>query len=178
MKKTALLLLLTITGWLAYAQKYTSEKSVIVFFSKASIESFEATNLKGSSIFNAANQEIVFAVPIYEFEFDKPLMKDQFNSKYMESETFPKSTFSGKLTGYQPATVGEQTVHAVGKLTMHGVAHEVDIVGTALNEGGKIKMKSVFRVKLEDYKIKIPKIMWQKIAEEIEVKVEFVFNPL
>ena len=38
-------------------------------------------------------------------------------------------------------------------------------------------MKSKFIVKLEDYKIKIPQLMWQNIAEQVEVTVDFTFSP-
>jgi hypothetical protein len=32
-------------------------------------------------------------------------------------------------------------------------------------------------VKLVDYKIKIPQIVWQNIAEEVEVTIEFIMKP-
>jgi hypothetical protein len=41
---------------------------------------------------------------------------------------------------------------------------------------GKVFMNSSFIVKLEDYKIKIPSILFQNIAEEIEVKVELTYK--
>jgi len=38
-------------------------------------------------------------------------------------------------------------------------------------------MKSKFIVKLEDYKIAIPQLLWQNIAEQVEVTVDFTFKP-
>ena len=47
---------------------------------------------------------------------------------------------------------------------------------TIRKEGNKLWMEAVFRVKLEDYGIEIPTLLFQNIAEEVEVTVKFEFN--
>ncbi|MBS1506661.1 MAG: YceI family protein [Bacteroidetes bacterium] len=178
MKSVLLVSGILLVTFLAQAQKFSSDKSYIKFFSNAAIEDITAENTKGSSIFNEATGEIVFSIPIKEFEFDKSLMKDHFNEKYMETEQFPKSTFQGKITGYQSSTTGEQKVSASGKLTIHGVTQEVNIPGTIENANGQLSLKAKFMVKLVDYKIQIPQVLWQKIAEQVEVTVQFTYKPL
>jgi polyisoprenoid-binding protein YceI len=159
------------------AQKYVTEKSVITFFSDATIENIAAKNEKANSMFNTETSEIAFSVPIREFQFDKKLMQQHFNEKYMESDKFPKSTFSGKMIGFNNTSTGIQQVQAEGKLTIHGVTMMVNIPGTAEIQASKILLKSKFIVKLEDYKIKVPQILWQNIAEQIEVTVDFTYKP-
>jgi hypothetical protein len=44
--------------------------------------------------------------------------------------------------------------------------------------GDKLLMNSKFIVRLEDYKVKIPTLMWQNIAEQVEVTIEFTFKPM
>jgi polyisoprenoid-binding protein YceI len=161
-----------------FGQKYTAEKSFVSFFSHGAIEDIAAENTKTVSLFNTATGDVVFSIPIKEFEFDKSLMKEHFNEKYMDTEKFPKSTFQGKISGFQPDGKGEQQATASGKLTMHGVTQEVLIPGTVEVVEGKIVMKSKFIVKLADYKIEIPKLLWQNIAEQVEVKIEFTYKPL
>ncbi len=178
MKKIFFCLIGLASSFGLHAQKFSSEISAVSFFSHASIEDIAAKTAKATSIFNTATNEIVFVIPIKEFEFEKALMKQHFNEKYMETEKFPKSTFQGKLIGYQQSGSGEQEAHAVGKLTIHGVTKEVDLVGTVQNVDGKIVMKSKFMIKLEDYKIKIPTLLWKNIAEKVEVKIEFTYKPL
>lgn len=158
------------------AQKFLAERSVITFFSDALIEDITATNSKSASIFNQKTSELVFSVPIREFQFEKKLMQEHFNEKYMESDKFPKATFSGILTGFDFAQTGEQRVHAKGKLTLHGITKEVDIEGTAVSND-KIVLKSKFIVRLADYNIKIPQLMFQNIAEEVEVTLDFTYKP-
>lgn len=159
------------------AQKYTTEKSYVKFFSDAAIEDIAAENAKTQGIFNTATNDIAFSVPIGDFEFEKSLMKEHFNEKYMESEKYPKATFAGKVSGYAVSGTGAQQAKATGKLTVHGVTKEVTIDGTIQKAGDKLEMKAKFIVVLKDYNVKIPQLLWQNIAEQVEVTVEFVFAP-
>lgn len=161
-----------------HAQKFTSEKALITFFSDAAIEDIKAENNRVGSLFNATNGEIVYIVKINDFKFDKALMREHFNEKYMEIEKFPKSTFNGKILGFNANTAGEQKVRAVGVLNIHGVNKNVEIPGTLEFAGGKAIMKAKFMVKLADYNIKIPKLVWQNIAEEVEVKIDFTYKSI
>lgn len=160
------------------AQKYVAEKSLITFFSDAAVEDITAANEKASSVFNTQSMEIAFSVPIKEFQFPKKLMQEHFNGeKYMESEKFPKSTFSGTVSGFSLNAKGVQQAKATGKLTIHGVTTPIEILGTAEVMGDKINLKAKFIVKLADYKIKIPQILWQNIAEQVEVTIDFTYKP-
>jgi polyisoprenoid-binding protein YceI len=176
MKKILIISLVLLSGN-SLAQKYTTEKTFVSFFSDAAIEDITAKNKKSTSLFNAETGDIAFSVPIKEFEFAKSLMKEHFNEKYMDTEKYPKSTFQGKVTGFNPQASGVQNAKAQGKLSIHGVTKDVEIPGTIEKQGDKLLMKSKFVVKLEDYKIEIPQLLWQNIAEQVEVTVDFVYKP-
>ena len=175
---TLVLISLVFLGSKAWSQKYTAEESKVTFFSAAAIEDITANNTKSSSIFNAATGDIAFSIPINEFEFEKSLMREHFNEKYMDSEKYPKSTFQGKIEGFDNGVTTVQQVSAKGKLTIHGRTQDIDVPGTIEKQGDKLRMKSKFIVRLEDYKIKIPTLMWQNIAEQVEVTIDFTFKPL
>jgi hypothetical protein len=178
MKRVFLVTVGIIVAFLAHSQKFTADKTYIKFFSDAAIEDITAENTKSSSIFNEITGDVVFSIPNKEFEFEKSLMKEHFNEKYLETEQFPKSTFQGKISGYQSSITGEQKATAIGKMTIHGVTQDVQIPGTMLMANGVLTMKAKFMVKLADYKIKIPQLLWKNIAEEVEVTVEFNYKPL
>lgn len=161
----------------SHAQKYISEKSTVTFFSKASVEDIAAHNEKSMGIFDPNTTDIAFSIPIGEFEFEKSLMKEHFNEKYMETEKYPKATFQGKLTGFSKDAAGPQTAHTKGQLNVHGVAREVDIQGTAEVRGDRIMLAAKFIVRLEDHSIKIPQLLWKNIAETVEVTIEFTLKP-
>lgn len=176
MKKVILVFMVLGQSLLSQAQKYSTESSAISFFSDGAIEDIYGRNSKSVSIFNMATGDVAFSIPIKDFEFDKSLMKEHFNEKYMETEKFPKATFQGKITGFQNTAKGEQQAKAAGKLTIHGVTNDIDVPGTVELVKGKWVMKSKFMVKLVDYKITIPQLLWQNLAEEIEVKIEFTYK--
>lgn len=159
-----------------YGQRYKTSTSKIHFFSSAPLEDIESTNTKSVGIFDENSQELVFVVPIKHFEFDKSLMKEHFNENYMETEKYPKANFKGKVEGFS-IQEGKQSVSAVGDLTIHGVTKKVTIPGTLEKNGNKYTMHAKFDVKLADYKVEIPKIVFQNIAEVIAVTVDFEFDP-
>lgn len=161
----------------AYGQKYTAEKSFVKFFSQAAIEDITATNEKATALFDAGTGAVAFVVPINQFMFAKSLMQEHFNEKYLESERYPKSTFQGRIVGFNPELMTAQSVNAEGKLTIHGITREVTIPGQITRSDKSLSMSSKFMVELKDYKIDIPRLMWQNIAERVEVTLEFSFRP-
>jgi polyisoprenoid-binding protein YceI len=161
----------------SFAQKYSASKSTVSFYSHATIEDIKAANTTSIGLIDLSNNTVAFSISIKDFAFDKKLMQEHFNEKYMESEKYPKATFQGKVEGFDASKKGPQTVKAIGKMTMHGITKDVELTGTmeATTETS-LTIISTFIVKLEDYKIKIPTVLWQNIAEQIEVKVDFTLT--
>ncbi len=178
MKVSVFFAVIFLSSTQVHAQKFSTEKGTISFFSDAAIEDITAENTMVGSLFNSTTGELVYIVKIKDFIFPKALMREHFNEKYMETEKFPKALFNGKLKGYNVSTKGEQNVTATGKLTIHGVTRDVQVPGTISFDGGKATMKAKFMVALKDYDIKIPKLVWQNIAEEIEVTIDFAYKPM
>lgn len=172
------LLVLFLLPFTLLGQKFTVEQSKVTFFSDAALEDIYAENSKTSSLYNLETREIVFSIPIKEFAFEKGLMKEHFNEKYLESEKFPKSVFQGRIEHFDPAQPGIQNVIAKGNLTIHGVTKDIEVPGTVEKAGDKLVMKSKFVVKLEDYNVERPQLLWQKIAEEVEVVVDLQYKPV
>jgi hypothetical protein len=62
-------------------------------------------------------------------------------------------------------------VRAKGKFSAHGRSRERIIPGRLVIKGNRITISAQFSVPLQDHDISIPKIVHQKIAEEIQVEV-------
>lgn len=178
---------LMITGFLAalsmtsFSQTiYMTRSGQVSFFSKTSMENIEAVNNEVTSMFNPGTGEIVFAILIKSFRFERALMEEHFNENYMESTKLPKSTFQGKITNAASIDFtkdGTYPVSVEGDLTMHGVKQHVTSNGTAVVAKGRISMNAMFSVKPADYKIEIPSLVEEKIAKTIEVKVNCQYEP-
>jgi hypothetical protein len=159
-------------------QRFFAEKAFVSFFSDAVVEDISATNEKVTSIFDVLNGDVAYLMSIKDFQFPNKLMQVHFNEKYMESEKYPKSSFQGKITGFSMNATGQQNVKATGKLTIHGVTKTIEAPGTVEVNGNRLTVKSKFMVKLIDYNIKVPQIVWQNIAQQVEVTMDFVYRPL
>ncbi len=171
-----IILLLHFNG---FSQKrFFSEKSNITFFSEGVIEEIKASNTKVTSILDLQSGEVAYLLSPKDFQFEKKLMQVHFNEKYMESEKFPRSTFKGKIEGLNATSTALQQVKAVGQLSIHGVTRDVTIPGTLQIEGNTVTLRAKFMVKLIDYNIKVPQIVWQNIAQEVEVSVHFLYRPV
>jgi polyisoprenoid-binding protein YceI len=81
----------------------------------------------------------------------------------------------GKFKGFK-LIEGEQQIETTGMMTIHGVEREIKATGWIDFDGKYIELKSDFVIRPEDYEIDIPKLMWQNIAEEVEVKVRFKYR--
>ncbi|MEO9871268.1 YceI family protein [Ekhidna sp.] len=160
----------------SFGQKYKTEESYIKFYSSAPMEDIEAVNESSTSIIDMDSKNIVIVIPITSFEFPKELMQEHFNENYLESDKYPKATFKGKLTNWD-GQEGKSSATAEGTLELHGVSKEIKIDGEIDKKGDALNMSAVFIIKLEDYKIKIPKAVFYKIAEEVEVTAKFDYKP-
>lgn len=157
----------------AAAQKYMTRTGQVYFYGSTPLESIEAYNHAVAAALDLSRGELIFQVPIRSFIFEKALMQEHFNENYMESDRFPRAEFKGKLTGSAKdyTKPGEYPVVVEGTMTIHGVRRSVKIPGTLKVEGDKIQALAEFELVPGDYGITIPKLVENKIARVIEVKV-------
>ncbi|SMD38039.1 YceI-like domain-containing protein [Reichenbachiella faecimaris] len=177
MKKSTTLLLVLFCCLSAFAQKYVSNQSSIRFYSSAPVEDIEAVNTQSQSAIDLSNGGFAFSIPSNKFQFKKSLMQEHFNENYMESEKYPKATFTGKVKNWSMFS-GEQEVVASGDLTIHGETKKVDIAAQLNIQNDQLIVDSVFPIALAEYKIKIPKALFYNIADTVEVTVHFEYKPL
>ena len=157
----------------ATAQTYKTTKGDASFFSSAPIEDIEAQSNKMVCKLNTANYSVAFGVSIRSFQFDSEKMREHFNENYMESGKYKLAKFIGQIQDTIDYTVdGIHEITVLGNLTIHGVTKERTVKGTVVIKDGKVQLKSSFDVKVGDHKVKIPKLMFQKIAEEVKVTID------
>lgn len=178
--RTPLLIALVAVPFVLSAQeRFATRNGHIHFFAGTAMENIEADNNKVTSVFDATSGAIEFAALVKAFEFEKALMQEHFNENYMESNTFPKATFKGKLAGISAAQLKEPGTYPVtfsGDLTIHGVTKPHSGKGTiTVDATGGVKAVSEFNVKPEDHGIAIPGVVREKIAKEIKITVDLTY---
>lgn len=167
-------MLILCTGMISglYAQKYSTTTGKVSFFSDASAEDISASNNQVTAALNSATGEVGFIVLIQSFEFENALMQTHFNENYMESATYPKSTFTGTISNNSSVNYtvdGTYNVNISGTLTIHGVAKTVSTTGTIVIKGTQATAKCTFNVELADYGINNDKA--DNIANKIAITV-------
>ncbi len=152
---------------------YECQNGAIHFVSDAPMELIEAKSKHLKGVIRTQDQGFAFSVANSSFEgFNTPLQKEHFNENYMESKLYPKLSFRGKII--EPVDFskdGKHKVRAKGILNVHGVEQERIIQADLQVINNSVKVSSKFTVLLKDHNISIPKIVHQKIAEEIAVDV-------
>lgn len=154
------------------AQKFFTENAKITFFSEAPLEDIAAINNRVKVVFDESKNEIGFQLMIKDFIFKKPLMQEHFNENYLESDKYPLSRFIGKLSKNKQDYVAE------GKILIHGIQKKIKVKGNLVKDKSKIILRAEFDIMLEDFDVKIPKIVMYNIAEEINIKVYAELNSL
>jgi hypothetical protein len=180
MKNLVLIIVLFVLISSVAAQKQISKNGHVWFYSHTPLEDVEAHNRQVVSILDSETGDVSFNMLIKSFEFKVALMQEHFNENYMESNTFPKATFKGKLTDNSIVNYkkdGIYNIEVTGDLLIHGVTKKVTAKGTFEIKGENIMARSKFVVSARDFDIKIPSLVENKIAKEIEVNVEITYNP-
>ena len=180
-KLTLILVTILLSSTLANAQRYMTKGGTIKFSSDTPIEKIEGVNRQANSALDFATGNFVFKVLNRGFEFEKALMQEHFNENYMESEKFPNSTFSGKITNIKDVNLTKDGVYKVeveGDLFIHGVTNKVKVKGTLEVKAGKVLGVATFNVAPKDYNISIPAAVIKNISEAIKVDVNITLDKL
>jgi len=164
-----------------FAQKQMTKTGVIDIFSETSMFTIEATNKKTASILNLDNGELVASTLTLSFKFREALVEEHFNENYIESHKFPKATFKGSIVGYKKGDFSKDGVYKVkvaGKLEIHGETRDINENAEITVKAGKISAKCNMVVSLANYKIKIEPSYKDRIKDEIQLKMNFAYEPV
>ncbi len=157
---------------------YLTSNGKISFVSDAPLEMITAASDKMEGVIDANEMSFAFVVNIRTFKgFNNGLQQQHFYENYLETDKYPEATFSGKIIEHVDLRkAGTYMVRAKGQLTIHGRVKERIIRVELISTGTAIKARTVFFVPLIDHQIEVPRIVNQKIAQEIEVTVEALLS--
>ncbi|MBF9141396.1 YceI family protein [Hymenobacter properus] len=154
--------------------KFMTKTGRVSFFSSSPIEDIEARNEQMAAVLDFAGGQLAFSVPIKAFVFKRTLMQEHFNENYMESDKYPKATFSGRFVSFDAATLataGPHNVQVEGDLTLHGVKRHITVPASVELKGSQLLAFATFPVATADYNIEIPLLVRNNIAKIVTVRV-------
>ena len=158
---------------------YQITNGKIFFRSDAPLEIIKASSNDLLGLLDIDKKTFSLKISLHSFQgFNSPLQKEHFNENYMESDKYPYASFSGKIIEDVDLTAdGEYEVRAKGNLTIHNVQQERIIKANITVKQKLITVHSAFTVLLSEHNIPIPKVVYQKLANEIKVEVIASFEP-
>jgi hypothetical protein len=158
-------------------QNYTTKTGFIGFYSKTPLEDIQAENNQVYAVLDPASHHVAFALLLKGFIFPKELMQVHFNENYVESDKYPKATFAGSCSGDMDLTKdGTYQVVIKGSLNLHGVTKNLETTAQLEVKKDQILGTSSFKLKPEDFQIKIPGIVRDKIERDISVRVRITWS--
>ncbi|MBF8456486.1 YceI family protein [Kaistella sp. G5-32] len=162
-----------------FGQKIVTKSGQVKFLASnaSALEEVSATNSSVSAVMDSKSGAVAIQALIKSFKFKIPLMEEHFNENYLESDKFPKATFSGKIANFDASKVNatKKSYDVEGDFSLHGVTKHIKFPAMISKENGKTLIVSTFGIKPEDYNIKIPSLIKQKITENSKIWVNFSF---
>ncbi|MEL6811964.1 MAG: YceI family protein, partial [Bacteroidota bacterium] len=124
-----------------------------------------------SAILNTENGEFASLALIKGFRFKVALMEEHFNENYMESSSFPKAIVKGKLEDFSMESLSQEGAEFLlkGTITMHGVTQPLETSVKIKKNSQSLELQTEFSLRPEQFDIKIPSIVSNKIADEVLV---------
>jgi polyisoprenoid-binding protein YceI len=180
MKRFTFLILFLSPAIFSIAQKKTTTSAVV---------SVDATTPKDNKVktenkaviasVNTKTGDVAFEAAVKNFSFANAEMEGHFKGpEWLDSDKFPKMTFSGKFFKVNKIKFNRDGVYAAtvdGTMTVKGISKQLSVQGTVNVSGGKIRINSNFTIKLADYNISSMYIDNGKVAKEPKISISADF---
>ncbi len=148
-------------------------KGDVAFVSDAPLELIKASSDEIAGVININSRHFAFRVPMNSFEgFNSDLQRIHFQENYLETHRYPIATFEGKIVdeiNFKKPDV--YYVRGKGSMIVHGIKREMIISTRITVLEDSLKIQSEFVLELDDHNIRIPRIVNQKIARQINVSI-------
>lgn len=158
---------------------FVVKSSKVKFKSEAPLETIiaESTELKG--ILELQSKNFAFTINNESFKgFNSSLQREHFNDNYLDTDRYPVISYTGRIIDEIDFNKpGVYTVRAKGMMNVKGINRERLIKSTVEVKANAIKISTEFTVLLDDYSIRIPRVVNQKIASEIQISLVANLEP-
>jgi len=193
MKKASMLLALLLTSApLITAAEYDvdrSAKNVVKFISEAPLEEFEGVTdridgyVRWEGDQTPPDQtawkscELYFEVELNGLDTGIGMRNRHMREDFLETDKFPFASFKAHLKDLQKISDTLYTATAEGTFSVHGVDKPLSTTATVTSWPVGLRIQCNFEIKLPDYDIKIPKLLFMKINEVIRLQVNYYLKP-
>lgn len=162
-------------------------KNLVKFTSDAKIESFSGVTdrIDGYVLWpgeelrpdvTLAGSKVYFEVELNGLDTGIGMRNRHMRENFLETDKFPYAHYAGEIVRVDTAANGAFTISTAGRLFIHGKEQPATLDGLVSPEGDRYRVQSKFEVKLPDYEIKVPTLMFLKISETIELELDITLK--
>jgi len=163
-------------------------ENLVKFISRASIQKVEGVTdridgyvLLSSERLSATSvrseTEFYFEVDLASLDTGISLRNRHMRDNYLEVRDYPYVTLEGSIADVETTQGGGFRVEGIGRMGIHGIEQVISIPCEVAEDGEGYRARCAFRVLLSDYEIKIPRVMFLKLANEIQIELDFRLKP-
>lgn len=179
MKKliTTLLFLLFLVPDL-YAQAYFTENGTAIFHSEVPMHTFSGSSEYLTGKIDLDNNIVDFYIDLTTLEtgIEK---RDRDMRETLETDKYPFAEFYGKLVSdFNPDSAGAQKAVVEGTFKIHGVEREKQFSGTLEMTPSGLLLNASWVLRLEDYDIVPPSLLFVKVDQEQKIEIEALLKPV
>jgi len=156
-----------------------SKSNLVKFISDAPLEDFEGITDKidGYIYWEGENMlsqsQVYFEVDLNSLDTGIGLRNRHMRDNYLETDKYPLTHFKGQLTTAAQSPDNTYTVSAQGVMFIHGIEKEIMVGATLSPVDDGFRIQSEFIAALTDYNIEVPQLMFFKIDENMQLKLDF-----
>ena len=156
-----------------------SQKNEVKFISDAPIEDFEGVTdqVDGYLYFEdddlTKNCQLYFEVDLNSLDTGIGLRNRHMRDNYLHTDKYPITHYKGKIIKAAKVNDSEYNVTSEGKIFIHGIEKPLAVEAkmTKIENGYNIQCR--FNVALSDFNIEIPSLMFYKIDENMDLRMNF-----
>ena len=196
MKRKATIQQITMTALAVFGLVFSSEaategqvdrsaENVVRFISDAPFEDFEGvtSEIDGYVYWEKDtlspgtgydNSKIYFEVLLSDLETGIGMRDRDMREDYLETGKYPYAKFEGTIGEVRRKSDSSVVVWSSGTMTIHGVTNDLTLQSTVTLRNGAYRIESQFPIRLGDYKIEVPQMLFMRISETVEVELDFV----
>ncbi len=183
---SVIILIVLIQSWPAVVSAETDNPEDVVYYTESGHAEF--TSRVPLHTFTGESRNLVGMIDlqknVIDFYLDLSTLetgisrRDRDMFRTLDVDEFPFAEFSGTLdSGFDYQSPEKQSVVTRGEFKIHGVTQDVSIEGTLQMQGENLYLEAEWTLMLEDYDIEPPGILFYRVNDEQELRIEVTLSP-
>ena len=157
---------------------------IVRFTSKAMIEEFQGSTERIDGLISintdslsedtgGENTEVYFEVDLASLDTGISLRDRHMRNNYLETKEYPYAIFGGTITSATAVSNDTFLVTIQGLLNIHGIGKKRSLTCEVNPTDNRYRVGCSFQILLSDHNIRIPKVMFLKMNNEIQLYFDF-----